>query len=353
MAKYIKIKNILLISLIVLALLLIIEFIFYLHFKRNNAAQPFLFNQNKFDSGKADYCEIDPLIGWKVPDQKLEEHGYLVKNNMILLKSRSDSCDKIYHILITGGSTSDIYYENRNWPVYLQKLLQLKGYCADIYIGALAGYNSGQEVLKLIKDGLSIIPDIHISYSGANECPDNSSYITNYEQSAFESIICRRSFFIPNTYQFITNLFPGNKSVIKVLKREIRDSTFVFYKKNVEIMNAIAVNNKYSFIEILQPINLDTRSSKFKENTKEEKEKKYLSSHRVFYPLAINYAREQPYVYDLSGIFDHSDKNDVFIDYCHIKPDYQNIIAEKVFELLEKGYLTKRGSKKSKKETYK
>jgi hypothetical protein len=346
--KFKKIKNVLIITLIVFALLLIIELVFYLNYKRYHAAQPFLFNTNAFnqDYSKTDYCEIDPLTGWKVPDQKLMEHGYLVKNNMILLKTSSDTCHKVYRILITGGSTSDVYYNNRTWPVYLQKLLNSNGYCTDIYVGAVAGYNSGQEVLKLIKDGLSINPDIHISYSGANECPDNSSYITTYEQSAFESLNHHKSFFMPNTYQFITSLFPGNKSVVKILKREIRDSTFVFYKKNIEIMNAIAVNNKYSFIEILQPIDMESRLSKFKDDQKKEKEKKYLSAHRVFYPKAIRYAKEKPYVYDLSGIFDHADKNDVFIDYCHVKPDYQNIIAEKVFELLlENGYIKKSNSK--------
>lgn len=335
-----KFFHFVLISLIVLALLFLIELISFYKNKKSGDSLPFFINTN--EQPKSDYCEIDPLIGWKVPNKTLEEHGYLIKNNMIVLESAADTCDNKYNILITGGSTSDIYLGTGDWPVILQRKLNDNGYCADIYVGALAGYNSGQEFLKLVRDGLPVKPDIHISYSGANERKDLASYTSTYLQEIFNKITYnnKQSLFLPNTYKILNSFFPKNKPEIMILPRNPEISTFEFYKKNMELMNGIAVYNNYSFIGILQPLKKG-EPIHFTDKIKQNKERLYLETVREFYPNAKNYAVEKSYIYDFTGIFD-TVKENVFGDYCHVYPQYQYIIANGIYKLLtENGYITK------------
>lgn len=75
-------------------------------------------------------------------------------------------------VLILGNSSSDSTFGNLNcWGHYL--FLELSKLCAErnvvIYNGAVSGYYSGQEFLKLCRDGVDLKPSIVISFSGVTE----------------------------------------------------------------------------------------------------------------------------------------------------------------------------------------
>jgi lysophospholipase L1-like esterase len=91
--------------------------------------------------------------------------------------------DNPLRIVILGNSTSDpevadpldwedLSLKNKgcgSWPLYFHQLLNNHGVNNLIYNGAMSAYTSNQEVLKLIRDGLILSPDIVIVLDGIND----------------------------------------------------------------------------------------------------------------------------------------------------------------------------------------
>jgi hypothetical protein len=86
-------------------------------------------------------------------------------------------------IVILGNSTTDpevadplewedLSLKNKgcgSWPLYFHQLLNSHGIDNIIYNGAMSAYTSSQEVFKLIRDGLTLSPDIVIVLDGIND----------------------------------------------------------------------------------------------------------------------------------------------------------------------------------------
>lgn len=74
-------------------------------------------------------------------------------------------------ILVLGNSSSDDSTGNLiSWPRYLREELSRKiKQNVVVYNGAISGYHSGQEFMKLCRDGLDLNPTIVISFSGVTE----------------------------------------------------------------------------------------------------------------------------------------------------------------------------------------
>ena len=73
-----------------------------------------------------------------------------------------------FKIAILGGSTSDSdLYWYRSWPeIFYEK------YCREnisIFNGAMAGYNSAQELIKLMRDVVHLKPNLLIVLNGIND----------------------------------------------------------------------------------------------------------------------------------------------------------------------------------------
>lgn len=72
-------------------------------------------------------------------------------------------------IVILGGSSTDPgSYHFRSWPEYLKDLLDEVGAASVVFNGAVTGYTSAQEALKLMRDVMALRPDIVVSLSGIN-----------------------------------------------------------------------------------------------------------------------------------------------------------------------------------------
>ncbi len=337
-----KYGNALIIFLISISLLLFIELFSFLNLRRYHWNFPFFINvTNNIDINQGGvYSEIDPLAGWRARNNLIQTKGYVTENNLLVLKDTSCAYCKHFNILITGGSTSDLFYNSNNWPYYLEKLFLQNGYHVNIYIGAVAGYNSGQELLILIRYGLTIKPDVHISYSGANELPWNASFISEFEQNIFENMVdefSRPPLFMPNTYYTIKSFFKKNDSNTTVLRRTLYNDPFEFYQRNIQLMDAISVYNKYQFLCIVQPINLSLNKANVISAEKNEKEEKHIAALKEFYPKAKNFAKDRHNIYDFSDMFSNA-KEDVFIDNCHINDIYQEQLADSVYNILVEKY---------------
>ena len=78
-------------------------------------------------------------------------------------------------ILVLGGSTTDGYFQHVSdgytWPYFLQKLINEKKINYNVINGGTGGYNSDQELLKLIIDAKNINSKIDyvISLNGIND----------------------------------------------------------------------------------------------------------------------------------------------------------------------------------------
>lgn len=100
-------------------------------------------------------------------------------------------------IFILGNSTSEHLIGGiKSWCYYLWKQLSedvTKNYI--VYDGGISGYISGQEFLKLARDGLSLKPDIVISLSGVCDVADfgssvsGSSFLNTYQYRMWKNIV--------------------------------------------------------------------------------------------------------------------------------------------------------------------
>ena len=99
-----------------------------------------------------------------------------------------------------------------------------------------------------------------------------------------------------------------------------------------------ALSRAYNFRYLLvwQP----TIFTKARKSTDEKALLTYDKMHpEILYPIATRRLREKKLknFYDLTSIFDDTDQS-VFIDECHVTPQGNQIIAEKLVEILKSDY---------------
>ncbi|MEZ4979056.1 MAG: hypothetical protein R2772_07140, partial [Chitinophagales bacterium] len=313
-------------------LLLVIETISLVLNRSNKIVLPFAINKALIQTKQKTisqvqgygYLLVDPLLGWGLTESKIKEAGFESSHNTVFLPSNL-LCNKPLKILITGGSTSDVVLNPENWPIKFRDLLEEKGICADIYVAAIGGYSSGQELLKTIRDGSEIQPDIHISYSGANEFI-SPNYISRQENSfylkAFNS--SARSSILPNTLFLIGDVLSTKEKPFLFLEEQ--NSPAAFWLKNMSIMRALSVEKGYIFIGIVQPIlGLDENSQK----ALVEENEVYVNNNLSFYPIIIQHADTTDYLRNLSNLFTNRNET-IFIDDCHLENVYQKEVAEAI-----------------------
>ena len=290
----------------------------------------------EFGSSFSGY-DFDPLLGWSLKKEVLESTGFTVKKRILQLGKGNSSG---ITILITGGSTTDLVMNKENWPVQLFNLFEERKLNATIYVASVGGYNSGQELLRLIRDGIELKPDIHISYSGANESnwPDYSSAEANqvYENTlrSFGSII------IPNTVFLIrsgfSSLFTDQTILYKPYNKSNKSyQAYEFWIKNMKIMKGISEAYGYRFYGILQPVLGMTYDQPHQPFIHHPGILDNLNNYCEFYPNAMKLVPNEECLYDFTNIFDN-ETGYVFSDECHLAQTYYQVcVAERVFELLD------------------
>jgi hypothetical protein len=324
-------------------LCVIIESISWVILSKQHQQVKFLINlhygQTVKGAKELGFNEIDPLCGWALSKAKLQSMGYVTEKNCVVLKSRGDFPIPALKILITGGSTSDIATHPTNWPQKLHDLFLKNHINATIYVGAIAGYSSGQELLKLIRDGISLKPDIHLSYSGVNDA-DDGGYISNYEQDFYKTAY-RQSVtgtILPNTMLLVKKIFQLGYYGLSIQVNEPIQA-FDFWKQNMAAMDGIAWKNGYKFIGILQPV---LGGGNYLDQKLEENYKWRVKLYEGYFSKARKYVPCDSSLYDFTNIFDTA-KGKVYVDDCHLTDPYQIVLATNIFNLLsDGGYLSKK-----------
>ena len=224
-------------------------------------------------------------------------------------------------IMVLGGSTSDESRDRmKTWSYFLYEKLRENGKNITIYNCATAGYNSAQELLRYLRDGAIIKPNLVISYTGINDLTKGRG--------------C--NFNIP-TLRYAGEFYTDNCEQEICFGIEDERNSFDMWLDNLRNIRALAKNRGAEYIAFAQP----GIFMKKKHCTKHEKN--MVKMLKILCPdeeieESVLY-REQceliqdDFIVNLVNIFDDED---VYYDSNHIYENGNAIIASKVFEILEK-----------------
>lgn len=276
------------------------------------------------------YNEIDPLLGWAIHPDTLRRRGFKVVNNCTVISNIDPCAEDTLKVFLTGGSTTDQALDTDNWPKFLAERLKKEHVSFVLYNGAVGGYGTSQELLKLLRDGLILKPDLHISYSGANEtqCPYFVSY---FEENIFVQTIfsANSNKWMPYTTYYLRELLHLNSDAM-VLKQPPQISAHIQYSQNMESMNALANGYKYEFLAVLQPV---VGFGNIKYINQRADVTKFVNEYKGFYPFAIKHIDTVRYGANFTGIFDTIGQT-AFGDDCHLNSLYQPLLADNMFLLI-------------------
>lgn len=236
-----------------------------------------------------------------------------------------------YKIAVLGGSTSTSgYYWFKSWPEIFYEL-----YCGNnivVFNGAVEGYTSSQELIKLMRDIVHLQPDLVIVYDGNNDIARDGThniFEIPYMKTVMEYARGQINSGGESKKQDIFCGVPSSESVIDT------------WLKNIEYMHAICKINNIKFRSFMQPMLFSKpEATSNKEVIVRKKwnfcfsayEGKVERQMKDFRKCAPEICKTHEYIYDLSHIFDGKD---VYMDHCHVFENGNRIIAEEIFKMVK------------------
>lgn len=268
---------------------------------------------------------IDPLLGYT---RECE-----VCPGIVTYGKERDNND--LSILILGNSTTDNSVGNLNcWGYYL--FLELSKLCRQnvvVYNGGVSGYHSGQEFLKLCRDGLDLKPDIVISFSGITDIEGigttvhGRKLLQKYQWRMWNNILnCPGA--IPDSLH-LRNL----KKMSTGMKENLNDAEV--WIKNERKMYAICQEFDVKFFGCLQPMIAEgcILENKIKLLLDDmEINEDFYSSQRKFISTVKEKMVQFKYLKDFSMLFNGLD--DVYYDSMHYSERGNQIIARAVADIV-------------------
>lgn len=279
----------------------------------------------------------DPVCGFNLFTGNEKTNGFKIFGDM---KDRNS-----IRILTMGGSTTDAFlYPFKSWSEILHERLEECGVPNIVYGGGVSGYSSADELYKIIRDGMSLEPDIVINYSGCNDInlrdyPYINSYmkrISGYLEKQSDKVGTR----------FDMNAF-GVTWGINAYSEEDTDANYSFWVKNQKMIHAICQSFHIRHITIHQP-NLCNGKKNLTEYEKEhmlnicycgvvrQPMEKNMQQAIQFRKRVEEDAMYEDWIEDFSDIFDNED---VYIDRFHVNENGNQIIAEHILQVLERKYI--------------
>lgn len=246
-----------------------------------------------------------------------------------------------HRVLILGGSTSDPTYTSFNsWGYYFYNMLKEK-FQSDVvvYNGSVIGYTSAQALLRMMRDGLILKPDIVIHMSGANDAHEEGRYVmvSEYLQYVLEKLFSESG----NKDQFNSwtqndRRMQNTKSCSFGLQTEQDNASR--WENNLRMTKAICSEFGILYYAILEPTSAVGKS---KDMVISRLNTLYLPEERVkarrdFYRTARDLCKKYSYIYDMSDVFEDVEGS-VYFDHVHYTEYGHKILAEKIFELVEQG----------------
>ena len=268
------------------------------------------------------------------------------ENGYVGFKKMGEFSNQTYNIVVLGNSTSDPSTGMlKSWPEFLFEDFKRTDINVAIYNGAITGYSSTQEFLKLCRDVLDMSPDLVISYSGFNDIQGNSTmdgfpYLHKYGNKFFEflktnAILAPDSMYVRN----INNVTHGI---------ETSKDDYQIWIDNMRKMFVVCQEFGIKFKAYLQPMVECSDALKTKEQAEIIQEYYQLTNssylierEKIFCINVQKHIKGKTYISDFTGIF--KNKYNAFYDICHCTEYGNSIIAQHIYndiigDLSERGY---------------
>lgn len=307
------------------------------------------------------YQALDPLLGYAAnpnytPIQSEIKTDFLSspekikksENGFILLENLLNN--NPIRIVILGSSTTDPYMFSGNWPWQLHQILNENKISHVIYNGALSGYTSTQQLIKLIRDVIYLKNiDILITYSGLTDVFDTGDMMVShlgihtYQQYLFELLsgekIHNQQFkYLPNLQFGMSNLyskfFPKRKTYVEYgIKNTNVIDTFI---SNIKIMNAICNLKNIKFYHFLtQVIQNNSQIEPTVQNTYTyPKDDTYKAAVENFYTIVESKLKSESYSQSFFKLLPVNQP--LFFDNIHVNDRGNRLIAEKIFYTIKR-----------------
>lgn len=240
--------------------------------------------------------------------------------------------EEAYKILILGGSNSDSALENsKSWPEYLYEKLKNNDYKVTIINGAIGGYATGQEFLKLVRDGIGLKPDMCITFDGLNDIAFVASdkeypFLSPYGKKVWNRIV-ENGKFAPDTL--------GMRNISRVTHGLVqKDEDWERYIRCMRQIHAVAKEFEIEHVGFFQPMILTGKAiiDKRVKNMMKVNAVQRLEKMLNFYCKVKSWVEKTNYMYDLTDIFDN--KRDMYYDYSHATDEGNEVIANAIFEII-------------------
>ena len=291
------------------------------------------FNIMKYWGGRSRYDIYDPICGYS---RNGDLTGFSAWGNK---KSKNK-------ILILGGSTTDDDYSAfASWVKYFYDIIK-NDYNNDIviYNGAISGYESSQELLKFLRDGIWLKPNIVIQFNGVNEVdidikhPLVNKYLQYMCKNKFSNIIGKDTIEAPKI---------GLRSAENLelsFGLEINAERHENWAMNMRIMKAICGEFNIMYYGILQPTSMfgnhkDELIRKVNKILKECGNIK-LEARKEFYENITTKHYLLNGIHDLSNIFKNVEGS-LYFDEVHYTEKANKILAESIYDLVKDNIVRK------------
>lgn len=203
--------------------------------------------------------------------------------------------------------------------VLLTKKCEKEGMDCLIINGGMTGYYSGQELLKLLRDGIYFEPDLVISFSGYNDAGN---------------LGCDLKYPLVSSYLYNTvEKMKQDKKRGYGYEKQITSAEN--WLKNIRMMNGICREFDIAFFSFLEPcIHTGDYLLDEKERIGFFNIQKYLNRNVdeiiEFYINVREMTGDIPYIYDLTDIF--SGRSGIFYDTCHCNEEGNQMIADEIYQ---------------------
>ena len=300
----------------------------------------------KWDQDSKTLSFYDPLLGYahnpKIFKKEVYKDSYVVYGS----EKQESTQDKI-RIVVYGGSTSEPVFKN-SWPKVLENILRKKGHSVEVYNGAVAGYSTSQELLKLVRDLNHLKPDMVLSLNGVNDL----NYIhvikshplhKKYHTKIARFVLQEKSFpFMPFTLEFLMK--GESRTYLRGVQYGPKNEkeSWEVWETNLIKMKAITEAFHVEFFAFLQPIlgfgNFSmSEEEKVMMKTLESKKASYLKDLRQFYGKSQDLTNKHDFLTDLTQIFER--KSHVFEDPRHQNEKGRRIVAKRIAQFILKSPL--------------
>ena len=228
-------------------------------------------------------------------------------------------------IVLLGGSTADADFTV--FPCLadcLQQELKKNGYSTKILCGAISGYQSSQELVKLIRDAIPMKPNIVICYNGFNDIENYfrkpmHPFVHPYQKELMENLGGNRNIYI----------YPTEGYVLGV---DSQYSAYQSWKNSVRMMHAICDEYGIKYRCFLQPCLYTKRNNMGKKDWEiwlhYELRDEYLKQFETFYSEKKIDDWNVKYLSDFSNAFEGIDG--AYYDNCHVWEGGNRLIAQKI-----------------------